>query len=348
MKKVFVFELNSYHTETFPIYRNLLPSLLHDDVAVEYFVTEERYEDTLAAFNNVHLFCPRWLSPFIRHLQLRVPYFTHRINALIAEQKPDMVVFNSIEPERNYKVFKKIAGSKKLGLVHNPKKSGIVRGENECYFVLSRLLYENFKEKLPLDGYLLPYFRQFVFPPKKDDTRVLVAVQGIISFKRREYAFLIEAAKAMRQQGTANIVFNIIGSKTHKDGPEFFKMVRDAGLSDYFLFYDKLDDREFFEQIDASDCIMTLLHEKQQKYYHEKTTASLSHAAAYGKPLLLCRQNAEAWGMNDETALIYDDANTCIRTIADKASLQAVTLRHIDAMDKIISDNITLLKELRC
>lgn len=348
MKKVFVFELNSYHTETFPIYENLLPSLLHDDIQVEYFVTEERYEDTLATFKNVHLLCPRWLSPFIRHLQLRVPYFRRRINALVTEQKPDMVVFNSIEPERNYKVFKKINAPKKLGLVHNPKKSGIVRGENECYFVLSRLLYENFKDKLPLDGYLLPYFRQFVFPPKKEDARVLVAVQGIISFKRREYAFLIEAAKVMREQGVANVIFNIIGSKTHKDGPEFFKMVQDAGLSDYFLFYDKLDDREFFEQIDASDCIMTLLHEKQQKYYHEKTTASLSHAAAYGKPLLLYRENAKAWDMTDVTALIYDDAQTCIRVLSDKASIQAVTTHHIEVTDTIINENIARLKELGC
>ena len=345
MKKVLVFELNNYHTETFPIYQNLLPALLGDEVAIEYYVMGQRYADTAAIYDKVHQLCPTWLFPIIRHLQLRVPYFLYRINGIIRDKSPDLVVFNSVEPKRYYRVFKMITAPRKLGLVHNPKKSMITKEANEQYFVLSRILFENFKKQLPLSGYLLPYFGQFKLPEKAIGETVTIAVQGLISYKRRDYHFLLDVAKTMQERGIKGICFNIIGSRHIQDGPDFFKSVEAQGLAAYFHFYDELDDRAFAEEINASDCIMTLLHENQRQYYHDKTTASLSHAASYGKPLVLCRENAEAWNMDSADALIYDSVESFIDLMATSGLLEAIAKNHMEKVAELIQENIRILSE---
>ena len=217
---------------------------------------------------------------------------------------------------------------------------------NEQYFVLSRLLFENFKEQLPLAGYLLPYFGQFKLPEKAIGETVTVAVQGLISYKRRDYHFLLDAAKTMQERGIGQICFNIIGNRHIQDGPEFFKTVETQGLAGYFRFYDELDDRAFAEQINASDCIMTLLHENQRQYYHDKTTASLSHAASYGKPLVLCRENAEAWDIGSADALIYDNVDSFITLITQPDALNAVAERHRKNIAQAIDENITALESI--
>lgn len=322
MKKVLIFELNNYHTETFPIYEKLLPTLLHDEIDVEYFVMQKRYDDTAAIYKKVHLLFGKWIFFFAKHLQFRVPFFIYRINRIIKEMSPDLVVFNTIEPERYYRIFKKIIAPKKLGLIHNPKKNTVSKKTNEYYFVLSKILFENFKKSIPLDGYLLPYFRQFDFPVRGNNERLVIAVQGLVSFKRRDYPFLIEAAREMQKRGVSDVVFNIIGSRHIRDAEAFLKMVQDGGVERYFLFYDELDDRAFFEQINDSDCIMTLLHQNQSHYYREKTTASCSHAAAYAKLLVLSKENADAWGVGSDMAIVYDGLESFVDTILTMRSSQ--------------------------
>lgn len=348
MKKVLVFELNNYHTETFPIYRHLLPSFLHDAVDIEYYVVDERFDDTARAYDTVHRLSRDWFFFLIRHLQLRVPFFVSKINRIISRENPDLVVFNSIEPERNYRVFKKINAPKKVGLVHNPKKSGITQGSDEFYFVLGRQLFENFRTSLPLDGYLLPYFRQFDLDasPKRDE-RLVIAVQGLISFKRRDYPFLVEAAKRLMARGIEDVVFDIIGNRNGKDGPALCDQVRQGNVEDYFRFYDRLDDRDFFQKINDADCILTLLHKEQERYYHDKTTASFSHAAAYGKVLIMSRENASAWGMDEGRAILYEGLDEFIEVLLQAREgikkRQDLFRTHIA---KALEENKTMLEKL--
>src|SRR3972149_9278065 len=103
--KVFVIELNHYHTETFAMYKELLPSLLNDkDINIYYYVIPSKLECLNFTKNDIiHKITNPATRYFVSKTGLRSLYFTFHIKSLIRSHKPDLLIFNSIEARRYLK-----------------------------------------------------------------------------------------------------------------------------------------------------------------------------------------------------------------------------------------------------
>lgn len=316
--KVLIFELNNYHTENFPLYEELLPSLLKEDIECSYYVVPSKVGELQGVYTRVRPLAGRLWWYLMRKLKLRQFFLASHIDAIINKEKADVIVFNSAEPEENYAVFKELKFSGiKLTVFHNPLHKTFDNGPGEYNFVLGEQVYSHVKEqKEHINGYFLPYFQRYAFEGIRRDEKVLkVAIQGWINFKRRDYSFLIETARKLKEQGIGNIKFDIIGGMNNKGGKKLLNLVRADGLEDYFIFHERLNDYDFFRAVASSDYVMTLLGEEQKGYYKDKLTGSLTQSAAIGVPLILSRDNAMAWQLDDGNALVYDSLEDLVNKL---------------------------------
>lgn len=337
MKKVLVFELNNYHTEVFPIYENLLPSLLNDSVELEYFVYGSKEKDIKKMYPKTEAICSSITTFALKQFYLRVPFFVYKINKIIKQKNPDIVIFNSIEPERNYKIFKAIKAQKKIAVIHNPKSKtykNMPKEQNEHFFVLSNIVYEIYKDKIPLDGYFLPFFKAHDIKKIENLGVTTIGVQGLLNYKKRDYIHLLDIAKELKRRNEKSIVFNIIGGIKTKDGIKFTNSVKESGLQELFVFHSHLNDYEFAQELSRCDFLITLLTEKYSFYYQDKTSASFSHSAAYKIPMILSKENAKAWGVLESEAVIYSDINDLLAKFmgCDREMMRNVFARKIDGL----------------
>lgn len=346
--KVVVVELNKYHTETFPIYENLLPAFLQtESVECHYYCHADKAVELSGVYRYIAPIIGNFCYFVVRNLQLRTPFFRWKIQRIIDKLKADVVVFNSIEPERNLNVFKGVRAKRKIAIVHNPLALSLdAKNANEDYFVLSEIVYNKFRDELPLSGYMLPFFKPYPTEPKeRGDGKIMIGVQGLVNFKRRDYDFLIELCKLLKEQKHEGVVFNIIGSNNKKGGKWLRELIAEFGLEEYFVLHESLDDAAFFSEVEACDLLMPLLGPKQRHYFEDKTTATFSHAAAYNKPMLLSRENAEAWGLDDLKQYIYEDVETCAAVLQHLYNLESHKAKFAQWTALRLKENLKLLEE---
>jgi len=344
--KVVVVELNKYHTETFPIYENLLPAFLHTaSVECHYYCHADKAAELRGVYGRITAIVSGLGYFVLRNLQLRAPFFRWKIQRLVRQLGADVVVFNSIEPERNYRVFKGVEAKRKIAIVHNPATlPHTPKAPNEEYFVLSEIVYNKFKATLPLRGYMLPYFKPYPTAPEAPRGEgMMIGVQGLVNFNRRDYDFLIELCKLLQAKDAGGIIFNIIGSNNKKGGKRLREQIAAFGLERYFLLHETLDDAAFFGEVEKCDLLMTLLGPKQRHYFEDKTTATFSHAAAYNKPMLLSRENALAWGLDDTTQYCYDDLADCAEIVCRLGGLSVRKANFLAWREEELAKNRALL-----
>lgn len=345
--KLLVVELNQYHTETFPIYAPLLPSFLHtEEIELHFLCHAEKASELSSVYEDISPVISKAGYFIVRNLQLRSNYFRWKIQKIIDRLDIDVLVFNSIEPDRNQKVFKALQSPHKLAIVHNPAKLIIEKEPNESYFVLGESVYEHFKTSLPLDAYLLPFFKPFQTKAKsKADDCLMIGVQGLVDFRRRDYDFLIQLAKNLKMKEVTSVRFNIIGSNNKKGGARLRELIAQNDLGNYFILHEYLDDKTFFSEIEACDLLMTLLGEKQKHYFKDKTTATFSHAAAFNKPMLLSLDNAKAWSLDETTQYIYKDLASAAELLSSITDLPSRKAAFSDWRETKLEKNRALLSE---
>ena len=311
--KILIVELNKYHTETFPIHSNLLPAFFgEDDIEFHYMCHEDNARQLNDVYENTAPVVSNFIYFLVKNTGLRPWYFKRKIQGTIDRIIADAVVFNSIEPERNRKVFNAVKAKRKIAVIHNPKRFSLRKNDNEDFFVISKTVFEAFKDALPLSGYLLPFFKPYPSEPSvKNSGKTMIGIQGLIDFRRRDYNFLVKLAITLKKQGISNVLFNIIGANNKKGGKKLRDMIREDALSEYFRLHEKLVDKAFYSEIETCDLLMPLLGPLQESYLKEKTSATLSHAAAYSKPMLLSRSNAVAWELDEGNAFLYNDLESC-------------------------------------
>ena len=195
--KVLVFELNSFHMELLPMYQPLLPSLFDNrQLDLQYFVLPSLVERAREVVGEqVFPLNPPRLRYVLPAKRLRAAYYLRRIQKLVDRLDPVAIVFNTVEPPAYLRVFRQIRHPIKIGIVHNPRRAGIDyerRGSGELIFCLHDYNYRLLEKDTPVDGYLSPFFRCRDLPAAtapKD--RLEIAVQGVVSFGRRDYPMLV-------------------------------------------------------------------------------------------------------------------------------------------------------------
>lgn len=310
--KVCVIELNNHHTEIFPIYENCLPVIFPDrHLKIHYFVVPQKYEELKDIYDgNLH----KIYQPAANYVCIRTGtrkfYFRYCINKIISEHQPDLIIFNSIGHKRNWYAFDSIADKLKFGIVHGFDGYDQVlpqERDNTFYFVLGENVFQKYCGQ-NINSYLLPFFPQFTFKqekqPKYED--MVIAIQGSINFRRRDYPLLVDVAKELEVRRINGIKFNIVGGMRHRDARTLRNMVSRSGVQDYFLFHESLNDEQFYREIINSHYLMPLVDGRQKNYLSSDLISStLSHSASYNKPMILSHDNARVWQINDQVALIY-------------------------------------------
>ena len=353
--KVFVFELNSYNTHLLQIYRDVLPALLNDSqLSIQYFVlptVSKRAKNIVGS--NVSDLGRHSLKYFLPTKTMRGVYYRRVIQQLINSQKPDALVFNTLEPKPYLDVFKAINHPIKIGLVHNPlrfKSNYGVKLKNELLFCLCDYNYEVLKQAdFKIDGYFSPFYKCMdVMLTQRKASRIEIVIQGVISYNRRNYSFLIELAKKISlHHSSCDIIFNILTDSTYRDGPHFREKINNAHLQKYFRFHDRLSDIKFFNQLANTCYVMPLLNHQQGTYSLGKATSAHLHSGAYGVPLILDRKTAETWRINDNASIVYDSANNLIELLTSKTQARnSLSKEYSRLIDKKIDSNKEFLRNL--
>ena len=354
--KLLVVELNSFHFAILPMYEALLPSLFGGDtVTADYyllpgFVDRAKY----AVGPSVYPLNTPVLRFALPTKPLRSFFYRARIQRLVDRLKPDAVVFNTVEPPAFLEVFRRVNHPLKIGVVHNPKRAGIDyqhRRQGELIFCLHEYNYRLLEKDKPVDGYLSPFYKyRTVDVREKSDDRLEIAVQGVISFNRRDYPGLVDLGRQLIQRPlTSRVIFNILGDASLRDGPRLKQLVSQHGLKDLFRFHVDLPDSEFFNQLARSDYMMPLLHPNEHTYEGAaKVTMSYGHSGAYGIPLILHRRTARLWGVPDDACVAYDDMDEVVAFLVahGRDSGDDMRRRYRALIDDKIAENHVFLRQL--
>ena len=223
---VLVIELNSFHLELLPMYQPLLPHLCGPEIRIRYLVIPSLLDRAQAIVGDrAEKANPRWLKYSLPSKTLRARYYRRRIQRLVDRLQPAAVVFNTVEPVAYFSVFRHVRHPVKIGIVHNPKREGIdysPRRSGELIFCLHDYNYHLLRKDTPVDGYLSPFFRyREADSARRPDGRLEIAVQGVISFNRRDYPFLVALCERLAQRAPRKeFVFNILGDVRLRDGPQ--------------------------------------------------------------------------------------------------------------------------------
>ena len=260
--KLLVFELNSFHLELLPMYQPLMPSLFGaGPLDLHYFVLPGLVERARAVVGaRVHALNSPRLRYVLPSKRLRSLYYRWRIQGIVDRMAPVALVFNTVEPAPYLRVFQQIRHPLKIGIVHNPRREGIdydPRRAGELIFCLHDYNYRILQQDKPVDGYLSPVFK-YCEPPQDAGAAgpLTIAVQGVISFSRRDYPMLITLCRSLaRQPRPPDIVFNVLGDADIRDGPKLKAMIGEYGLERFITVHSWLPDEEFFRQLQQADYI---------------------------------------------------------------------------------------------
>jgi hypothetical protein len=314
--KACVIELNQCHTEIFPIYENFLPIIFPDrHLEIHYFVVPRKYEELKNIYGgNLHKVYQPAVYYVCSKTGMRSLYFKYCVNRIVSEHQPDLIIFNSIVPKRIWYAFDSISDKLKFGIVHGFDELSPQERGNTFYFVLGESLFQKYSGQ-NIHAYLLPFFPQFTFKQEKQPKyeEVVIAIQGSIDFRRRDYPLLVEIAKELKVRRINGIKFNIVGDMRHRDARRLRNMVSESGVQSYFLFHRSLNDEQFYREIIKSHFLMPLLTDTQRSYLSsDRISSTLSHSGSYNKPMILSQNNANIWQMNDQVALIYEEKQDLI------------------------------------
>ena len=284
--------------------------------------------------------------------RLRGLYYRRRVQQLVDRFQPAAILFNTAEPADYLRAFRLVRHPLKMGIVHNPRREGIdyaPRGPGEVIFCLHDYNYHLLQRDRPVDGYLSPFFRYCALPPKDiGEQPTEIAVQGVISFNRRDYPMLIDLCRRLADRPPRpRLVFNILGDADIRDGPRLRQMISEHGLGSLIKVHSWLPDAEFFRQVQQAHYVMPLLTPGAGPYAGgAKASAAYGHSGAYGKPLILHRATAELWGIPENACVTYTDQADLRQKLCHLSGWTEHARRYRTVIEGKIRENKAFLQSL--
>lgn len=301
------------------MYEHWLPLLTGEsEINIRYFAHPELMRDL--AFpqpERLQAIPPR--AVWRKHLPFnRLQWFFNErfLRAQVQRYEAEWVVLNTAERGYSAAMTERVKGVNKLLIAHNPERLGWQRRSDTLVFCMNQYIYRSLHERVPLDGYMLSFFPPERFSDSVNNAVPVVGVPGGVSFKRRDYALLLDIAQSWGSSA-GPAVFNIISEVDFKEGRRLWDKVHEAGLERHFRFHRRLTDRDFARQVYECDYLLPLVGNADKSYLREKNSATFSHAARYGKPMLLTREEAAAWEVPSGACGMYGDIAELRRLLAE-------------------------------
>ncbi len=349
-QKVIVFELLPFHAHNLCLHSHLLRILSgHNNFDIKYYLHPQLLADN-TYFQNSDSVSATVSSALLQPLlkcRLLKPWLITKFRWIVATSKPDIIIFNSLEPGLGMALFKQLRNIPRIALVHNPERIPANNDNNALLLCMNRYIFNHYKSKI--DGYCLSFFGPKIDGDKRKDQMLIIGIPGGVSFNRRDYRFLLETARILknRQDITYDIRFNIIGSILEKDGPSLLELVHKHDLNDYFYFHNTVSDREFVRAISECDALLPLITDDRSPYFVMKNSATFSHSARYAIPMIMTERNAAAWAIPSTACVIYNNHKTLADALITlKRNIPAIKSHYETVIEQSISENKSHLRLL--
>jgi glycosyltransferase involved in cell wall biosynthesis len=219
--KIALIEFNKYHDELFPTWIYILNEIYNNKCSIDIITRKENKEKNVLAYCNFKNV--KWR--ILKKLIFRIMLYSNYVNMYL--KKYDILIFNSIEPERIIKIVKRL-NRISYAVIHN----GIIVQTRESYkelimnnnmipiFLSENIFKYCFNTK---SNYITPYYLGEKPDEERKIEKVLFLIQGNLSFERKDYVSLIKSAKKLKNEGKSEYFkFMILGNKNN--------------LEDYYIF----------------------------------------------------------------------------------------------------------------
>jgi hypothetical protein len=199
-----------------------------------------------------------------------------------------------------------------IGVVHNPKlflnskscmellAAGKLRLVCMAPHVAAFLIQRLPKRFLDRVGVVEPVFwreRPEISATVRATERMRVAIPGGVKFATRDYKGLLRVLQQGKSTASA-LVFNVLGGG--RDRPALEEMIRDAGLSDSFVFAPlgekgQVHYRAYYEHLEQSDVLLPLSPLGFIPYREHKITSAIYTAVGFDLPVVLDRWTSQVY-----------------------------------------------------
>lgn len=343
-KKIFIFEFFPFHAHNLCLHPHLMKMIFADtEFELRYFLNPTLFKENtyipkkhsatcIASTKTMHV---------LRKLKLLKIWLIIKFYFYVKISRPDIIIFNSLENGISLELFRLLAKTHKIALVHNPENIALEKDKYSIQLSMNKYIYEHFRSKL--DGYCLSFYGTETKPNriKKNDT-FTIGVPGSISFSRRNYELLVDIAKklSLSTHKHHKVIFNIIGGINEKDGPKLQSLINKLDIREYFIFHAKVSDEEFIQAIYESDALIPLITEKNSPYFSIKNSATYSHSARYTKPMIIPRENADAWHIPYDCCITYEKCDDLVeKLLTIKDDIPNITANYQTLIEKMLWEN---------
>ena len=104
---------------------------------------------------------------------------------------------------------------------------------------------------------------------------------------------------------------------------------------------------EFFQQLQRAHYVMPLVDHLRGLYTSDgKVTLAFGHSGAYGKPMILHRDIASAWGVPEEACVIYTSTENLVKRLSDLSPDSFRPKRYRRWITGKIEENRSFLRKL--
>lgn len=318
-KKVALIEFNTWHQEC------LYPQLL--------FLKKSGYD--------VLLVTDARKQPFIESLQLgdlcacrffdfKKLFSFLKLRKLLLETGVDHIVLNTAQGSGALK-FSLLPLPSRIGIagtLHNIGKLNGSFGQKligrkvKKYYLLADYLKPHFPKDKGFDSEVFePVFLPHEEPVElhKPENEFWMCIPGYVEYKRRDYEYLVEVAKRLKQSATPKKAkFIVLGNASKSEGPQLLAKIKEAEVEDYFVTFGQFIPGGAYESyIKAADVLLPLIHPNvpaSESYTRSKISGTFSLALGYEKPML-CHRMFEGIDQFNYPALYYSTPEEFIAAI---------------------------------
>ena len=324
MKKVALIELNPYHGECLYAQLRFLKCSGYD---VTLFCDKSQ-ERSVTSFDVVADQSFFWdMKSFRNIIKIR--------NFLVAN-RVETVILNTIQGGRVLKFMLLPFPSQMtfVGTLHNIRKLKDSFGQKlicrkiKGVYLLAEYLKKNFEKfsKIPCScyssAYVPAYGSEYV---EKKEGEVWAVVPGSIEYKRRDYDFLLDAAKSSDDC----VKFILLGNSKKGEGPLFLKKAEDEGILEKFVTFDSFVSNELFHSyMEKCDWLLPLIRggsSLADDYMNYKVSGTFILAKAYNKPMLLDEAFSRVENF-DYPVVYYSDEEKFVEMVKQSAKREACDL----------------------
>lgn len=286
-KKAALIEFNTWHAEC------LYPQLL--------FLTDAGYSVTLFCDvrqkNSIADIASKATS--VVFLDMKKIVSLLKVRKTIIDEHIDNVILNTAQGNKAIK-FILLPFPKRVrffGTIHNLGKISsslgqrvICRKVRNLYLLADYLMQFAPQGKLRFQPYSPCYLPNYASVDiEKPEGQIWAVVPGSVERKRRDYDFLLRIAQT--PDFPTNVRIIILGNSSRGEGPQFAEQVRQLGLSDKFLIFNKfISNDTFYSYIRKADYLLALINPDSSfanDYMRLKLSGTFILSKAVGRNLLI-------------------------------------------------------------